>query len=92
VFRTRCFQAQEKCAVAVPPLVEVSPGHFLACHYPVAVPPQGERIVAQGQPEFIDQAADGVLEPEDKAAAPVAMGGRSGAIGGGPDDADVVPH
>ena len=93
VFRTRCFQAQEKCAVEVPPLVEVSPGHFLACHFPVAVPPQGERIVAQGQPEFIDQTSDGVLDSEDKPAPKVAaMGGRTGAIGGGPDDADVLPH
>jgi oligopeptide/dipeptide ABC transporter ATP-binding protein len=37
VFRTRCFQARDKCAEEVPPLIEVSPGHQIACHFPVTV-------------------------------------------------------
>jgi peptide/nickel transport system ATP-binding protein len=35
VFRTRCFQAQEKCAIEVPPLREIAPGHKIACHFPI---------------------------------------------------------
>jgi peptide/nickel transport system ATP-binding protein/oligopeptide transport system ATP-binding protein len=41
VFRTRCFQAQERCSVEVPPLIEVAPGHHVACHFPVATLPAG---------------------------------------------------
>ena len=37
VFRTRCFQARDKCAEEVPPLIEVAPGHRIACHFPVTV-------------------------------------------------------
>ena len=45
VFRTRCFQAQERCTVEVPPLIEVAPGHKVACHFPIEKPP--ERVVVQ---------------------------------------------
>ncbi len=34
VFRTRCYKAQDKCAVEVPPLEEVKPLQFVACHFP----------------------------------------------------------
>ena len=35
VFRTRCFAAQERCSVEMPPLIQIEPGHYVACHFPV---------------------------------------------------------
>lgn len=32
-FRTRCPKATETCAMAMPPLKEIAPGHFAACHH-----------------------------------------------------------
>jgi oligopeptide/dipeptide ABC transporter ATP-binding protein len=34
-FRTRCPYAQERCAAERPPLAEVAPGRFVACHFPL---------------------------------------------------------
>jgi oligopeptide/dipeptide ABC transporter ATP-binding protein len=54
VFRTRCFQAQERCSVEVPPLIELAPGHHVACHFPVATLPAGmwtARAMLEAQPD-----------------------------------------
>ncbi len=32
-FRTRCPYAQDRCATEVPELRELTPGHFVACHF-----------------------------------------------------------
>jgi oligopeptide/dipeptide ABC transporter ATP-binding protein len=34
-YRTRCPRAQEKCALETPPLLELKPDRFVACHFPM---------------------------------------------------------
>ncbi len=33
-FHTRCYMACDKCKRVPPPLTEVEPGHYVACHFP----------------------------------------------------------
>jgi oligopeptide/dipeptide ABC transporter ATP-binding protein len=37
-FHPRCFMAQDVCSVDVPPLREIMPGHWSACHFAEEVP------------------------------------------------------
>src|SRR5262249_17274907 len=46
-FHTRCWKAQEVCKTDEPPLVDLAPGHQVACHFPenqdkITVVPVGE--------------------------------------------------
>lgn len=34
VFSTRCWKATDRCTLQAPELVEIAPGHQLACHHP----------------------------------------------------------
>ena len=34
VFNTRCWKAQDKCRTEIPALMQISPNHRIACHYP----------------------------------------------------------
>jgi peptide/nickel transport system ATP-binding protein len=69
VFRTRCFQAQEKCAAEVPPLRELAPGHFVACHFPIEAKDLPKRIeVETAEIDGTGQAAGpGVIGPPQEA-------------------------
>jgi oligopeptide/dipeptide ABC transporter ATP-binding protein len=37
-FHPRCFMAQDVCAVEEPPLREIAPGHWSACHFAEEIP------------------------------------------------------
>ncbi len=49
-FHTRCWKAQEKCKVEEPPLVDLEPGHQVACHYPEKQPAAVETREPAGAP------------------------------------------
>jgi peptide/nickel transport system ATP-binding protein len=68
VFRTRCFQAQEKCAAEVPPLREVAPGHHIACHFPIEAKDLPQRIEVQvDATDGTDASSLGVTGPAPEA-------------------------
>jgi peptide/nickel transport system ATP-binding protein len=60
VFRTRCFQAQERCAVEVPPLRELAPGHHVACHFPIEAADLPKRVEVEALTVAEQDAALGV--------------------------------
>jgi peptide/nickel transport system ATP-binding protein len=60
VFRTRCFKAQDRCASEVPELREISPGHMLACHFPME-PGFGAEIGSATGATVVEAGPDGAL-------------------------------
>ena len=75
VFRTRCFQAQERCAVEVPPLAEIAPGHWVACHFPVttlpiAMPTEVRLSAASLTPDPLQQPVLPPREPQEPRSVP----------------------
>lgn len=45
-FRTRCWKAADICTTTEPPLIQISPGHEVACHF-AAPPTAADAIAAQ---------------------------------------------
>jgi peptide/nickel transport system ATP-binding protein len=83
VFHTRCFRAEDRCKVEVPELVEVAPGHVLACHFPMTEMVIGTRI--EGPNSGLVEMPNRDIEAPSEVIADMAEEGR-----GGPVTADYI--
>ena len=85
VFHTRCFRAEARCSVEAPTLVEIEPGHQVACHFPVTEVPRGVTI----------HAGDGSATPQPRVPFTPPSEFRADMEGAGSDrpiSADVIPN
>ncbi|MEI6362967.1 MAG: oligopeptide/dipeptide ABC transporter ATP-binding protein [Actinomycetes bacterium] len=64
VFHTRCFRAEERCRVEVPKLVEFSPGHQVACHFPITEH-LGSDLIVGPDAGFTEQPTPEVQPPSE---------------------------
>ncbi|MHB1066615.1 MAG: ABC transporter ATP-binding protein [Candidatus Nanopelagicales bacterium] len=64
VFHTRCFRAQDRCRVEVPQLLELLPGHQVACHYPVTES-LGTDLILGANPGVVEQRTPEVRPPSE---------------------------
>jgi len=61
VFHTRCWKATDKCRTDIPELLELAPGHLVACHYPI-MESLGSAKIAGPNSGFVEQ-PDHVVQP-----------------------------
>jgi oligopeptide/dipeptide ABC transporter ATP-binding protein len=64
VFNTRCFRAQDRCRVETPPLVEFSPGHQVACFFPIT-DSLGHDLIIGPDPGMVELEAPEVQPPSE---------------------------
>ena len=67
-FHTRCYMACEKCKRVPPPLVEIKPGHFLACHKPEQKMKNGKYLFEVNTEKKSDRSEVATQASEDVAA------------------------
>lgn len=61
VFSTRCWKATDKCRTEMPELLELVPGHAVACHYPITES-LGSDLIMGPDSGFVEQ-PDRVVPP-----------------------------
>jgi peptide/nickel transport system ATP-binding protein len=79
VFNTRCFRAQDRCRVETPPLVEFSPGHQVACFFPIT-DSLGHELIVGPDPGMVELDAP-VVQPPSEVIADMESAGSSRPMG-----------
>jgi oligopeptide/dipeptide ABC transporter ATP-binding protein len=75
VFNTRCFRAQDRCRVETPPLVEFSPGHQVACFFPIT-DSLGHDLIVGPDPGMVELEAP-IVQPPSEVIADMESAGSS---------------
>lgn len=64
-FHTRCYMACDECKRVPPPLVEIKPGHFVACHRPERKMENGEYLFEVNTEKKVNRSAETVQKNEN---------------------------